>query len=113
MVKICVKNDRLPLAIYREVATHLAQVPGVTAVCLPQTASEFSYTLSQVGGLVIDLADDLADELADELAERQAEDPGSFKGDARRTVVDPRASRAQVDRILAYYGNRYGAWLQE
>jgi hypothetical protein len=52
MVRICVKNDRLPLAIYREVATHLAQIPGVTAICLPQTAPEFSYTLSQVGGLI-------------------------------------------------------------
>lgn len=87
MVRICVKNDRLPLAIYREVAAHLAQVPGVTAVCLPQTALEFSYTLSQVGGLAIELADPQVEDLAD------------------------RASRAQVDRILAYYGHRYGAWL--
>jgi hypothetical protein len=81
MVRICVKNDRLPLAIYREVATHLAQVPGVTAACLPQMATEFSYTLSQVGGLAVDYVD--------------------------------LASRAQVDRILAYYGDRYGAWLYE
>ena len=86
MIRICIKNDRLPLAIYREVAAHLAQVPGVTAACLPQTAPEFSYTLSQVGGLAIDLADDRAED---------------------------RASRVQVDRILAYYSDRYGAWLHE
>jgi hypothetical protein len=95
MVRICVKNDRLPLAIYREVATHLAQISGVTAICLPQTAPEFSYTLSQVGGLAIDLAEVLAPESTENAADGL------------------RASLAQVDQILAYYGDRYGAWLRE
>jgi hypothetical protein len=104
MVRICVKNDRLPLAIYREVAAHLAQVPGVTAACLPQTALEFSYTLSQVGGLAIDLID-LA-EAGDSTQARPISDQ-----DAAPADVDHRASRVQVDQILAYYGDRYGAWL--
>jgi hypothetical protein len=99
MVRICVKNDRLPLAIYREVATHLAQVPGVTAICLPQMAPEFSYTLSQVGGLAIDLVGGSAS------VEQDA--------DGRPSVVDPHSRLAQVDQILAYYGDRYGAWLRE
>jgi hypothetical protein len=97
MVRICVKNDRLPLAIYREVAAHLAQVPGVTAVCLPQTTPDFSYTLSQVGGLAIDLADHRADQSLDQLPDD----------------ITHRASRVQVEQILAYYGDRYGAWLHE
>jgi hypothetical protein len=101
MVRICVKNDRLPLAIYREVATHLAQIPGVTAICLPQTAPEFSYTLSQVGGLAIDLAEDLVQTTAQQ---------GS---DGPAPVVDHRTSLTQVDQILAYYSDRYGAWLRE
>ncbi len=41
----------LPLAVYREVAAHLRQVNGVTTELLPQTATEFDYAQSQVGGL--------------------------------------------------------------
>jgi hypothetical protein len=60
-----VKNDRMPLAIYRE----------------PQDSTTFDYLLSQLGGLRIHLPN------------------------------DPEAAH-QVDHILAYYGDRYGAWTE-
>lgn len=43
--------ERLPLAVYREMAAHLRQVGGVTTELLPQRASNFDYLQSQVGGL--------------------------------------------------------------
>jgi hypothetical protein len=76
-----VKNDRMPLAIYRELATHLEQVEGVAVDCLPQDSTTFDYLLSQLGGLRIHLPN------------------------------DPEAAH-QVDHILAYYGDRYGAWTE-
>lgn len=45
--------DRLPLAVYREMAAHLRQVEGVKTDLLPQTATNFDYLQSQVGGLKI------------------------------------------------------------
>lgn len=71
----------LPLAVYREVAAHLRQVSGVDAGLLPQTSTSFDYTLSQVGGLWISYGS-----AADE------------------------QSRHRVEQVLAYYGDRYGAW---
>ncbi|MDY6940043.1 MAG: hypothetical protein SWY16_20610 [Cyanobacteriota bacterium] len=71
----------LPLAVYREVAAHLRQVGGVRAGLVPQSSPEFDYALSQIGSLWIEYADDT---------------------DA--------AARDRVDRILTYYGDRYGAW---
>ena len=50
--------DRLPLAIYREVATHLRQVPGVEAGLLPQTSTQFDYLASQIGGMWYQLPED-------------------------------------------------------
>jgi hypothetical protein len=44
---------KMPLSVYREVAAHLCQVFGVEVELLPQTAQQFDYTLSQVGGLRI------------------------------------------------------------
>lgn len=70
----------LPLAVYREVVAHLQQVTGVEAELLRQQATEFDYHLSQVGGLWI-----------------------------RHTVADP-SHYQRVEQILAYYGDRYGAW---
>jgi hypothetical protein len=43
--------DRLPLAVYREIVSHLRQINGVDAGLLPQTATKFDYLQSQVGGL--------------------------------------------------------------
>jgi hypothetical protein len=45
--------DRLSLAVYREIAAHLRQVEGVKTDLLPQTATNFDYLQSQVGGLNI------------------------------------------------------------
>ena len=71
----------LPLAVYREVAAHLCQVDGVVVELLPQQSQQFDYRLSQVDSLRIKHAPDL---------------------DA--------AWHQQVQQILAYYSDRYGAW---
>ncbi|WP_448604152.1 hypothetical protein [Thermoleptolyngbya sp.] len=76
--QICL--PQLPLAVYREVAAHLRQVPGVSVELLPQTSTEFDYRQSQVGGLEID--------------------------DEEATA----AAQQQVERILQYYSDRFGAW---
>ncbi|MEB3291726.1 MAG: hypothetical protein VKJ24_01060 [Synechococcales bacterium] len=74
-----VQNARMPLAIYRELATHLEQVDGVQVECLAQDTKMFDYLLSQIKGLRIQFPNDPA-------------------------VI------TQVDHILSYYGDRYGAW---
>ena len=74
-------SPQLPLAVYQEVAAHLRQVLGVTAELLPQQSRQFDYAESQVGGLQILYASDAES-----------------------------AARQRVEQILAYYGDRYGAW---
>ena len=74
----------LPLAIYREVAAHLRQVPGVEAGIIPQTSQQFDYNQSQVSSLWIQYTDS-----------------------------SDIASRERVNQILTYYQNRYGAWEKE
>jgi hypothetical protein len=69
----------LPLAVYREIAAHLRQVPGVEAGLIPQTSQQFDYNQSQVGGLWI-----------------------------QQTSASDASSRERVNQILAYYQNRYG-----
>lgn len=71
----------LPLTVYREVAAHLRQVEGVETGLIPQQSQRFDYNDSQVGALWIQY-------------------PEKFD------LLD----RERVDRILAYYGDRYGAW---
>jgi hypothetical protein len=71
---------RLPLAVYREIAAHLRQVEGVETGLSAQQSQQFDYDLSQVGSLWIQYAESV-----------------------------PPASRLWVDRILAYYCDRYGA----
>ncbi|OLP17483.1 hypothetical protein BST81_16485 [Leptolyngbya sp. 'hensonii'] len=71
----------LPLAVYREAEAHLRQVNGVEAGLLPQTAQQFNYRQSQIGGLWIEFHDSIE-----------------------------AASRARVEQILAYYSDRYGDW---
>lgn len=88
-MKYGIRSAQLPLAVYREVAAHLCQIDGVrTELQLrshsPASSSEappFDYALSQVDSLWIEHPDYLG-------------------------AVD----RAQLQRILAYYGDRYGAW---
>jgi hypothetical protein len=50
---------QLPLAIYRELAAHLQQVPGVTVQLLPQDSPRFDYLQSQAGGLQIEYPQNL------------------------------------------------------
>lgn len=49
----------LPLAVYREMAAHLRQVPGVSVELIPQTSEQFDYSQSQVGGLQMEYAPDI------------------------------------------------------
>jgi hypothetical protein len=72
---------RLPLAVYREVAAHLRQIDGVETGLLPQTAKEFDYLQSQVGGLWI-----------------------------RYATTATEICQPQIEAVLAYYGDRYGQW---
>lgn len=74
-----IRWPRLPLAVYREIAAHLRQVEGVETGLSAQQSQQFDYALSQVGSLWIQYAES-----------------------------DRPASRQQVDRILAYYCDRYG-----
>lgn len=75
-----IERPQLPLAVYLEIAAHLRQVAGIEVELRPQTAPEFDYLQSQVGGLSIDC----------------------------RAVTT--ANQSQVARILNYYERRYGAW---
>jgi hypothetical protein len=79
--KIAIAIPGLPLSVYREVAAHLQQVGGVEVGLAPQTSPQFDYGHSQVGALWIQYTDN----------------------------ANP-ASRQHVDRILAYYGARFGEW---
>ena len=74
-------NQKLPIAVYREVVGHLRQVDGVDADMIGQKSREFDYSKSQVGGLSIQYAAD---------AEEKC-----YTG---------------VEKILAIYSDRYGAW---
>lgn len=72
---------QLPLAIYREVAAHLSLVTGVKTELIAQQSTHFDYSLSQVDSLRIDYPEDLNS-----------------------------AAQRQIEQILAYYSDRYGAW---
>jgi hypothetical protein len=71
--------ERLPLAVYYEIAAHLQQLSGIQVEILPQTAPNFDYLQSQVGGISINCS--------------------------KLSVVD----RTKADEILDYYHQRYGA----
>lgn len=68
----------LPLAVYCEVAAHLRQVEGIEVNLISQSEGQFDYNQSQIEGLLIDFKPEL-----------------------------PSSSQQQVERILAYYQNRY------
>lgn len=70
--------ERLPLAVYYEIAAHLRQLAGIQVEILPQTAPDFDYLQSQVGGLSIDFRNLNA------------------------------ADRTRASEILEYYHHRYG-----
>jgi hypothetical protein len=71
--------ERLPLAVYYEIAAHLQQLSGIQVEILPQTDPNFDYLQSQIGGLSIDCS--------------------------KLSAVD----RTKATEILEYYHNRYGA----
>ncbi len=75
-----IERPQLPLAIYLEVAAHLRQITGLQVKQLPQTAPEFDYLQSQLGGLRIDCS------------------------------AVSSSDQSQVQEILNYYENRYGTW---
>lgn len=49
-------TPELPLAMYKELATHLSQVDGVTTDLIWQDRQEFSYDASQIAGMHISAA---------------------------------------------------------
>ncbi|WP_019500548.1 hypothetical protein [Pseudanabaena sp. PCC 6802] len=54
-IRIAYKPE-LPLAMYRELATHLSQVDGVTIDLIWQDRQDFSYDASQIAGMYISAA---------------------------------------------------------
>jgi hypothetical protein len=46
-----VYNPDIPLAMYRELASHIEQIEDVNAELFPQESKEFSYLGSQIGGM--------------------------------------------------------------
>ena len=76
---LTVQFSNLPLAVYREIAAHLCQVEEVETKLLQASTPEFNYNDSQVESLQIQL-------------------PAANK-----------QSREQVEEILAYYQNIFGA----
>ena len=74
-----VEFPRLPLAVYREIAAHLRQVPGVEAGLTSQQSQDFDYLQSQVGSLCIEYSE---------------------------TATS--AAQERVEQILAYYQQKYG-----
>jgi len=76
-----ITSPTLPLAIYKEVVTHLRQVAGVEADVLPQTSTQFEYGQSQIGGLWYAFVE------------------------GTEALARPR-----TEEILRYYGDRFGAW---
>ncbi len=77
----------MPLAIYREVAAHLAQCLGVQVELLPQSSTTFAYGDSQIEGLSLNYPPD-RDSPAEML----------------------RNPQQQIEAILAYYAQQYGRW---
>jgi hypothetical protein len=76
---LTVQFTNLPLAVYREIAAHLCQVEEVETKLLQASTPEFNYNDSQVESLQIQLP------------------------------VANEQSRKQVEEILAYYQNIFGA----
>ncbi len=70
----------LPLAVYREIAAHLRQVEGIEVEIITQSSKAFDYNQSQVECLQLRKAPDL-----------------------------PVENSTLVEKILAYYQNRYAS----
>lgn len=72
---------RMPLAIYRELASHLQQVQGVETHLTPQQFQQFDYHQSQIGSLEINY-----------------------------TETFQESDRALVTAILDYYAQHHGSY---
>jgi hypothetical protein len=72
---------RMPLAIYRELASHLQQVQGVETHLTPQQFQQFDYHQSQIGSLEINY-----------------------------TQAFQESDRTLVTAILDYYAQRHGSY---
>jgi hypothetical protein len=72
---------RMPLAIYRELASHLQQVQGVETHLTSQQFQQFDYHQSQIGSLEINY-----------------------------TETFQESDRALVTTILDYYAQRHGSY---
>ncbi|BAW97017.1 hypothetical protein NIES970_19610 [[Synechococcus] sp. NIES-970] len=77
-------RDDLPLAVYREVAAHLQQVPQVQVQLEPRLLGDFNYFHSQIGAMIISYPQNLS--------------PGG---------------RQRIEAILDFYHQRYGPWQRE
>lgn len=80
-MKYYLRSTALPLAVYREVEAHLQQVEGVEVGLVTQRSTQFDYAQSQIESLWIQHSDPIAP-----------------------------SAQERVKQILAYYGDRYGAW---
>jgi hypothetical protein len=69
----------LPLAVYREIASHLRQVEEVEVGLISQSSQQFDYNQSQIESLWINF-----------------------------TSNSSNSSQQQVEEILDYYESRYG-----
>ncbi|MBE9264618.1 hypothetical protein IQ224_21725 [Microcystis sp. LEGE 00066] len=72
---------RMPLAIYRELASHLQQVQGVETHLTPQQFQQFDYHQSQISSLEINY-----------------------------TETFQESDRPLVTAILGYYAQRHGSY---
>lgn len=81
IVRYPIRWPKMPLAVYREVAAHLRQVEGVQTSLYSACSQQFDYSDSQIGGVWIEYP--------------ESKNP---------------AVREQVEQILAYYSERFGAW---
>lgn len=77
--------ERLPLAVYREVAAHLQLLEPLEVSLTPQTSTEFDYLQSQVGGIRLQSA---------------------ASSDGQHQVVGDR-----LVEILEHYAQRFGPWV--
>ena len=73
---------RMPLAIYRELASHLEQVQGVETHLTPQQFQQFDYHQSQIGSLEINYTETFQESdrpLVTEILDYYAQRHGSYR----------------------------------
>lgn len=80
-IKYKIRFSNLSLAAYKEIAAHLSQVEGVKTDLLPASSPEFNYSYSQVDSLQIQYL----------------------------STNNLQSSREEVEKILQYYQELYGA----